>query len=879
MLPVFCTGQYDIDSLEKLLPKATINGTPGVLNQLSKSYLRYSTEKSIEYAKEALHLSLKLKDKDNEAFALKNIGNAYYYKNEISKANETYQQAKFIYEELNDFVGISDIYKNFGNLQFANSKFDSAEYFYNKAIGIKKDINDLHGLSTLYTNISSVYLYTGRKTEAIDILNKSLELCDEAGNKLGKTMTLVNMANIYYREGVFEKAVETNFDALEMAEEIEDLSLISSIYTNLGNIYHFFKNYDKSLEFHLSAMEINKQRVNENSVAVSLNNIGNAYLAKSEIDSALYFYLESIKIKEQNNKSLGYAITANNIGEVYARKGDYAKALNYLNQSLEINKQLNSKESIIRNKMNIGSVYIKTKDYKKAESLLTESLSLAEIHGFNDKYYIYKLLSELYEKTGNFKESLNYHKKYSVEKDSVLSTEKEEAVARIRASYDLEKHKQEIELLSKDKALQQQSIDKQKVLRNTLVFGFLFILIFTGLIYYNYRGKTRANKTLSIQNEQIRKKNQKIKHQAFSLSKINHELEKLSIVASKTDNAIIIARPDGSIEWVNDGFARLYGYNLDEYLTQKGETLVDASTNPNIEEIVKKAKAEKKSQIYESEVIAKDGKKYKIQTTLTPVLDDNGEITKLVAIDSDISKLKKVEKELQKLLVTKDKFFSIIAHDLKNPFNSLMGLSQLLVYGFDRMSEEKVRHFHQNLYQISKNGYELLINLLEWSRSQMGSIKFYPEEINLFGITEETFSLYQSKARQKDILLTNNLNDKCLAYADKNMTKAIFRNLISNALKFTDRGGVVEISSNKKDSFIEISVRDTGVGIAPEDIDILFQLDNHYTTKGTEDEGGTGLGLILVKEFVEKNGGTIQLESQPGNGSNFIFSLPAIKQS
>ncbi|MFW5721418.1 MAG: ATP-binding protein, partial [Bacteroidota bacterium] len=266
-------------------------------------------------------------------------------------------------------------------------------------------------------------------------------------------------------------------------------------------------------------------------------------------------------------------------------------------------------------------------------------------------------------------------------------------------------------------------------------------------------------------------------------------------------------------------------------------------------------------------------------TTLTPVIDDDGEITKLVTIDSDISKLKEVEKELQKLLITKDKFFSIIAHDLKNPFNSLMGLSQLLVYGFDRMSKEKVKHFHQNLYQISKNGYELLINLLEWSRSQMGSIKFSPEEINLFGIAEETFSLYQSKARQKDILLTNNLNNKCLAYADKNMTKTIFRNLISNALKFTDRGGVIEISSSMKESFIEISIRDTGVGITTDDIDKLFQLDNHYTTKGTEDEGGTGLGLILVKEFVEKNGGTIWVESQPGNGSNFIFTLPATNHS
>lgn len=874
-----CFGQTNIDSLEKLLPKAKANEKPGILNQLSKSYLRYSPEKSTEYAKEALHLSQKLKDKNNEAFALKNIGDAHYYKNNLAEANKSYQKAKLIYDELNDFVGISEIYKSFGNLQFTSSKFDSAEYFYNKAIGIKKDINDDYGLSTIYTNIGSVYAYTGRYKDAIDILKESLELCEKVANHLGKAMTLNNLADIYYKEGLFEKAMETNYEALEMAEKINDQSLISSVYTNLGNIYSFFNNYEKALEFHQSALEIDKERDDRNAVSVSLNNIGNIYLAKSELDSALHFYLESIKNKEKINNARSYAITANNIGEVYSQKGDFAKALDYLNQSLEINEQLNSTESITRNKMNIASVYIKTNHYSDAKKLLMECLNYTENQDFNDSYYIYLLLSELYEKTGHFQESLKYHKLYSSEKDSVLSTEKEQAIARIRASYDLEKHKQEIEILSKDKDLQQQKIEKQKVVRNTLMLGSIFILLFTGLIYYNYSNKTRANKLLSVQNEQIRKKNQKIKHQAFSLSRINHELEKLSIVASKTDNAIIIARPDGSIDWINEGFTRLYGYTLDEYMNAKGETLVDTSSNPDIKKIIEKAKTEKKSQIYESEILAKSGKKYKIQTTLTPVIDDNGEITKLVTIDSDISKLKEIEKELQKLLITKDKFFSIIAHDLKNPFNSLIGLSQLLVYGFDRMSKEKVKYFHSSLYQISKNGYELLINLLEWARSQMGSIKYSPEQINLNGITEETFSLYQSKAKQKDILLSNNLKSNCFVYADKNMTKTIFRNLVSNALKFTDRGGVIEVSSGRNETIEEISIRDTGVGINPADIDKLFELDNHYTTKGTEDEGGTGLGLILVKEFVEKNGGTIRLESQAGNGSNFIFTLPAINQS
>ena len=441
-------------------------------------------------------------------------------------------------------------------------------------------------------------------------------------------------------------------------------------------------------------------------------------------------------------------------------------------------------------------------------------------------------------------------------------------------SYIQESPQKSIEYAQEAYSLMAQNNKKQKAFRNILSAGLVIILVLLVLYMLSLKNKIKANKILQDQNEQIRNKNLEIKQKTEHLVTVNKEFEKLSIAASQTDNAILILNKNGDIEWINEGYTRLYEATMDEIINEQGKTIFDISDYPDIEIIFNKAISENKSQIYDTIHDSKSGKKYNVRTTLTPITGQNNKVERLIAIDSDVTTLKEVERKLNKLLITKDKFFSIIAHDLKNPFNTLIGLSQLLVRGYERMSEEKIKYFHNNLYQISKNGYELLVNLLEWSRSQMGRIEFSPKKYNLYALAEETFSLYSAKANEKEILLTNNLNEDSEIFADKNMLKTVFRNIVSNALKFTERGGVVEISEKDSKDLKEITIRDTGVGISPEVIKKLFRLDEHYTTEGTEDEEGTGLGLILCKEFIETHGGKIHVESKVGFGSKFIFTLP-----
>ncbi len=230
--------------------------------------------------------------------------------------------------------------------------------------------------------------------------------------------------------------------------------------------------------------------------------------------------------------------------------------------------------------------------------------------------------------------------------------------------------------------------------------------------------------------------------------------------------------------------------------------------------------------------------------------------------------------KIKKLNATKDKFFSIIAHDLMSPFNSMLGFSDLLIEDFESYQIQTQKEYIGIINQSIKNTYKLLENLLTWSRLQKDIIDFNPEKINLLLIFKETCELLKQSAENKSIKLTNNISENIFINADKNMISTVLRNIITNAIKFTPKGGKIWIDAKNKQQFIEITTQDSGVGISKEKQSELFKIDQNTSTQGTERETGTGLGLILCKEFTEKHGGKIWVESEEGKGSTFIFTIP-----
>jgi len=236
--------------------------------------------------------------------------------------------------------------------------------------------------------------------------------------------------------------------------------------------------------------------------------------------------------------------------------------------------------------------------------------------------------------------------------------------------------------------------------------------------------------------------------------------------------------------------------------------------------------------------------------------------------------MEEMVRELKVLNDTKDKFFSIMAHDLKNPFGSLLGASEYLYKEIDKHDIEKSRKLSKILYNSSKNAYDILANLLEWSRSQSGIMDFNPRRINLHEIADKNVLLAAAQAAEKDIEIEVKLEQNFECEADPNMLNTILRNLLTNAIKFTPAGGKVILDASRGNKESVIAVKDTGTGIPEEDIDKLFRIDVKFVNTGTNNEKGTGLGLILCREFIEYHGGKIWVESRLDEGSTFYFSLP-----
>jgi len=323
---------------------------------------------------------------------------------------------------------------------------------------------------------------------------------------------------------------------------------------------------------------------------------------------------------------------------------------------------------------------------------------------------------------------------------------------------------------------------------------------------------------------------------------------------------------------------------------------------------------------YEEPGLDEQGNRVIISTTKVPLINKDGEVMGIVGMGRDITKTKRIEiqlrkrtedlqetnrlleerqeeiqqqaeelaaqadnlrkinDELERLNRTKDKFFSIIAHDLRNPFHAIIGFSELLTKEYRSMNDQQRIGLLELINVSSEGAFNLLENLLQWARTQTDKIKYSPENMDINDIAASTLSLLSITAEKKHIKLVNALEPKTQVYADKNMINTVIRNLVSNAVKFTKNGGEVRISATDKGDLIEINISDTGTGMNKENLGKLFRIDTYHSTTGTAGETGTGLGLIICREFIEKHGGKIKVESEEKKGSTFSFSLPREKK-
>ena len=350
------------------------------------------------------------------------------------------------------------------------------------------------------------------------------------------------------------------------------------------------------------------------------------------------------------------------------------------------------------------------------------------------------------------------------------------------------------------------------------------------------------------------------------------ELKKLSAVASETDNAVMITDPEGEIEWINRGFTKLYGWKYDEAIQEFDGKLCKFSNKDNLEELIEKCVKDKKFVKYECRSLTKDGERIWTQTTLSPIFDKDGEVRKLITVDSDITELVKARKEAEQANRAKSKFVANVSHEIRTPMNSILGFSELLIT--DESDSEKL----DNIYAIKQAGSSLLnlINdILDLSKIESNKLEIDNQTFDVLETIDTVENMFKPRADQKGLDFKVFISESLPQFliGDAKRLKQILINIIGNAIKYTIKGRVAVHSYYQKDNLV-LSVEDTGIGIPEDKIDELFKPFNQVKSKETAGILGTGLGLAITMRLIKLMHGTIDVESELGKGSVFTIKLP-----
>ncbi len=378
------------------------------------------------------------------------------------------------------------------------------------------------------------------------------------------------------------------------------------------------------------------------------------------------------------------------------------------------------------------------------------------------------------------------------------------------------------------------------------------------------------------------------KQKAAESALLNSEEKLLSIIKTSPDS-IGLFDDKANILMMNPAAVNIFGYESEDEM--QGKNALEFFLQEDHQSVVQMIQQVLQYGLVrnlEFKLLRKNGSWFYSEFSCSALHDLEGKPKGIIAITRDITERKlaeieqiRTEKQLSKYSedlkisnATKDKFFSIIAHDLRSPFQGMLGMAEVIVSDFDTLSKEELKYYFNLIRTSLSKQFELLSDMLEWARLQTGNFKLNYEVIALDKEVNNAIDPLILLANQKKINLENIIEEDLKILTDKQVIKMIIHNLVSNSIKFTKENGSIKIYADEKENFIEISVTDTGVGIPEEAMQKLFKIDDHYSTDGTNHEHGTGLGLILCKDFAEKVGGQIWVESQVGIGSTFTFSLP-----
>jgi PAS domain S-box-containing protein len=401
--------------------------------------------------------------------------------------------------------------------------------------------------------------------------------------------------------------------------------------------------------------------------------------------------------------------------------------------------------------------------------------------------------------------------------------------------------------------------------------------------------------TLDNLEELVQKRTVELAYANTMLSKEIEERKNFEVILAESEirfrklinegwDMILLTDREGDITFISASVNKLLGYTEKDVVGQQWTNFVNNEDfHYGVKEFLEKQTDTDNAHSVVFRAYHKDGTQRWLEANLINMVDDPS-VEAIVAHCRDITEKKAAEEELNNysqqlevLNTAKDKLFSIIAHDLRSPFTAILGYASILKVDSNRMSREEINRCATSIETAVKNTLILIESLLDWSRTQLGGIEFNPKPLNLNEIVLEIFYLLHPDAVNKRIALKSDIQTDKTVNADENLLKTTIRNLVHNAIKFTRPDGQVMLTSKTIDGFEEISITDTGIGIPEENIEDIFKLHSQASRRGTANERGTGLGLTLCKEFIEKHGGSIHVSSKVDSGTTFTFTIPLPK--
>jgi len=679
-------------------------------------------------------------------------------------------------------------------------------------------------LARIYLELAKAYTYRD-PSKMIGYAEKAMPIAQEHHQKELACYAdlLIGKGNLY--AGNFEDGKKYISRGLELAFKLNHAGYICSGLNSMGTYYMSRGDYDKSLQLYRQSLKKAEAAGLKEEIATEQLNIGTVLTSKGERTKGLRYLLESLKYFEKKHEPQLVSRVFNNIAVNYHAWKDYDKALQYYKKTLKTYHTLHDDVGQATVLNNMGEIFKDKKEYRKALCYYQRTINIVDSTGIGEYYKAFGWIGQA--------------ETYGLMNEDSLSLEK----ARLAIAIFEKAHMQE------------------GIAQSELILSRVY------LHRKNYRqSMLSVNRSLELAGKM---ENKELEQKAYQLKSMIYADRQLYPEAYE--------------------MLRLYTTVSDTlYQEEQMKELVQLRTELEITEKENEIELLQKNNQIKDLLI----KRQQVQTRflfLTVALLVVVFVIMLIYIRlrkqaSDMlqeknRRINEQHLELIRVNETKDKFLSIISHDLRNPVGAFKDMVGQLADFPEMFSAELRQQIIGELREEAENTYFLLDNLLSWAESQKDNIRYRPEKLDLGSLINNNILLYSKLAERKQIRLTSNLPEGTAVFADHNMVNLILRNLISNAIKFTDKHGEISVSTSDAGEFIEVQVTDSGIGILEKDIPKLFQRVNHISTYGTNHEKGSGLGLLLCKEFTEIHGGMISARPNTGKGSTFFFTLKKFQKA